>query len=61
MNAKAVNKKALRLAREIRTLGDKPFSAQNVFKLRARQREFVELCMDALEAGMSFAEEKEEL
>lgn len=43
MNAKAVNKKALRLAREIRTLGDKPFSAQNVFKLRARQREFVEL------------------
>lgn len=60
MNAKAVNKKALRLAREIRQLGDKPFSGQNMLKYSARQYELLQLCMDALEAGMRFAEGKEQ-
>lgn len=60
MNAKAVNKKALRLAREIRQLGDKPFSGQNMLKYSARQRELLQLCIDALDAGLRFTEEKEQ-
>ena len=61
MNAKQVNKKALKLARGIHALGEKPFSAQNALKFSACQRELLQLCIDALEAGMRFAEEKEEL
>lgn len=56
MTAKAANKRALKLAREIRALGDKPFSAQNALKFSARQRELLELCLGALEAGLRFTD-----
>lgn len=59
MNAKAVNKKALKLARKIDEIGRQPFSGQNMLKYSAYQRELLQLCIDALEAGMRFAEEKE--
>lgn len=59
MNAKAVNRKALKLARKIDEIGRQPFSGQNMLKYSAHQRELLQLCIDALEAGLRFAEEKE--
>lgn len=59
MNAKAVNKKALKLAHKIDEIGQQPFSGQNMLKYSAYQRELLQLCIEALEAGMRFTEGKE--
>lgn len=61
MNAKQVNKKALKLARDIRVIGQKPYTGENLGKYSARQYELLQLCIDALEAGLRFAGKKEEL
>lgn len=60
MNAKQVNKKALKLARDIRAIGQKPYTEANLEKYSSRQYELLQLCIDALDAGLRFTEEKEQ-
>lgn len=60
MNAKQVNKKALKLARDIRAIGQKPYTGANLEKYSSRQYELLQLCIDALDVGLRFTEEKEQ-
>lgn len=59
MNTKTVNKRAVKLVREMRELGARPYNGKNLAEYTRKREALLTLCIEAIENGMRFESKTE--
>lgn len=59
MNPKTVNKRAVKLVREMRELGARPYNGKNLAEYNRKREALLTLCIEAIENGVRFESKTE--